>query len=98
MSSQHPGDTVLSTLQPGYQSFMPQHPAAAPVSMPVLDNTMPPSHHAQMLPPVGVPAVDAPLQTTVDQYLKTADQMASYMTWDVPDLQPWLNFDNLRPP
>lgn len=39
-----------------------------------------------------------PLQPSMDDYIRTADDMAGYLTWDVMEVPSWLNYGNLFPP
>lgn len=37
-------------------------------------------------------------QPSMDHYIRTADEMSGYLTWQTTEIPPWLNFGNLFPP
>ncbi|KAJ4158380.1 uncharacterized protein LMH87_008909 [Akanthomyces muscarius] len=53
----------------------------------------------QIMPSAGVMAQNgAMLQPSIDDYIKTADEMSNLLTWNMPDLSPWFTFDNMLLP
>ncbi|KAJ6789952.1 hypothetical protein PWT90_10831 [Aphanocladium album] len=53
----------------------------------------------QIMPSAGVMAQNgAMLQPSIDDYIKTADEMSNLLTWNMPDLSPWITFDNMLLP
>lgn len=50
------------------------------------------SQMAEMMPDIMVP------QPSMDDYIRTAGDMAGYLTWDVMEVPAWLNYGNLFPP
>lgn len=57
----------------------------------------------QMLPPNGAmlqndAMIQAQIQAQVDEYLKAADEMSNYMTWDMTQLPSWTDFGDMLPP
>ncbi|OAA39556.1 Fungal transcriptional regulatory protein [Beauveria brongniartii RCEF 3172] len=53
----------------------------------------------QIMPSAGVMAQNgAMLQPSIDDYIKTADEMSNLLTWNMPDLSPWFTFDNVMLP
>lgn len=74
--------------------------------MPSLDSSMgPPTPGTsqrpplQIMPSAGVMAQNgAMLQPSIDDYIKTADEMSNLLTWNMPDLTPWITFDNMMMP
>lgn len=82
-------------------------------SLPVLRPTYPPLEIApelmnQSLPqrnPIHIiPSAEvmvqngAIMQPSVDDYIKTADEMSAYLTWGIPDIPQWLNMPDQMPP
>lgn len=51
--------------------------------MPLMDTSMP---------------TDVMAQPSMDDYVRTADEMSGYLTWQTMEVPPWLNFGNLFPP
>lgn len=39
----------------------------------------------------------AMLQPSVDDYIKTADEMSPYLTWNMPDMPQWLTLGDHVP-
>lgn len=37
-------------------------------------------------------------QPSMDDYIRTADEMSGYLTWQTMEIPPWLNLENLFPP
>jgi hypothetical protein len=37
------------------------------------------------------------LQPSMDDYIRAADEMSSYLTWDMNQLPPWINFNDPMP-
>lgn len=37
-------------------------------------------------------------QPSINDYVRTADEMSAYLTWQTMDVPPWLNFQNMFPP
>lgn len=53
----------------------------------------------QIMPSAGLMAQHgAMLQPSIDDYIKTADEMSNLLTWNMPDLSPWITFDNMMMP
>jgi hypothetical protein len=38
------------------------------------------------------------LQPSVDDYIKTADEMSTFLTWGMPDMPQWINLADQMPP
>lgn len=49
----------------------------------------------QIMPSAGMAQHAAMLQPSIDDYIKTADEMSNLLTWNMPDLTPWITFDNM---
>lgn len=82
-------------------------------SLPVLRPTYPPLELApelmsqgldqrnalQIIPSAGVMVQDgAMLQPSIDDYIKTADEMSTYLTLGILEIPPWLNLPDHLPP
>lgn len=53
----------------------------------------------QLMPSAGVMMQhNAMLQPSVDDYIKTADEMSNLLTWTMPDIPPWMNLGDMMAP
>ncbi|KAL6867027.1 hypothetical protein J3F83DRAFT_103124 [Trichoderma novae-zelandiae] len=53
----------------------------------------------QIMPSAGVMVQSgALLQPSVDDYIKTADEMSTFLTWGMPELPQWINLPDQMPP
>ncbi|RFU75772.1 hypothetical protein TARUN_6531 [Trichoderma arundinaceum] len=53
----------------------------------------------QIMPSAGVMVQSgAMLQPSVDDYIKTADEMSTYLTWGMPEIPQWINLPDQMPP
>ncbi|KAL7943541.1 hypothetical protein V8C42DRAFT_329365 [Trichoderma barbatum] len=53
----------------------------------------------QIMPSAGVVVQNgALLQPSVDDYIKTADEMSTYLTWGMPEIPHWINLPDQMPP
>lgn len=53
----------------------------------------------QIMPSAGVMVQNgALLQPSVDDYIKTADEMSTYLTWGMPEMPNWMNLADQMPP
>ena len=41
---------------------------------------------------------NAMLQPSVDDYIKTADEMSNLLTWTMPDIPPWMSLGDMMAP
>lgn len=52
----------------------------------------------QIMPSAGVMVHSgALLQPSVDDYIKTADEMSPYLTWGIPEMPNWMNLSDQMP-
>lgn len=96
-------DYSLPTMAPAYPSFTQQQPQhqQAPMVAELAPNPN------QMMPPISIP-LGAPtempmqnnvmMQAQVDDYLKAADELSNYLTWDMSQLPTWIDFGEMMPP
>lgn len=50
----------------------------------------------QLMPSAGVMMQhNAMLQPSVDDYIRTADEMSNLLTWNMPDIPPWMNLGDM---
>ena len=84
------------TLRPEYSNFPPQQNLPMDAMNQAFFQTAPESTIPQVAS-LQVPEM-MPLQPSMDDYIRTADDMAGYLTWDVMEVPSWLNYGNLFPP
>lgn len=78
-------------MAPSQQDGAPTTPGAS--SMPTQ------RHPLQLMPSAGVMVQNgAILQPSIDDYIKTADEMSNLLTWNMPDLPPWMSYGDVMLP
>ncbi|KAK1242293.1 hypothetical protein MKX07_000279 [Trichoderma sp. CBMAI-0711] len=81
----------LPLLRPGYPPFE--------VSPELLSQTLAQRNSLQVMPPAdGMVQSGGLLQPSVDDYIKTADEMSTFLTWGMPDMPQWINLADQMPP
>lgn len=83
-------------LRPEFSNFPPQQNLPMDTMNQAFFQTAPESTMPQVTS-LQVPDM-MPLQPSMDDYIRTADDMAGYLTWDVMEVPSWLNYGNLFPP
>jgi hypothetical protein len=79
-------DQVLPSLRPDYMASVSE-----PLSLEQADV-------APNLPAMGAAMMDGIPQPSVDDYIRTADEMSGYLTWQAMTVPSWLNFGDMFPP
>jgi hypothetical protein len=65
----------------------------------LMNQGLPPRNPLQIMPSAGVMVQNgAMLQPSVDDYIKTADEMSAYLTWAIPEIPQWMNLPDQMPP
>lgn len=65
----------------------------------LMNQSLPPRDSLHVIPSAGVLVQDgAIIQPSVEDYIKTADEMSTYLTWGIPDMPQWLNLPDQMPP
>lgn len=65
----------------------------------LMDQSLPQRNPLHVIPSAGVMVQnEAIMQPSVDDYIKTADEMSTYLTWGIPDIPQWLNLPDQMPP
>lgn len=87
----------FATLQLGSDQILPN---LRPDYMLPVSETLPleQSDTFQHMPVMGATMMDGIPQPSVDDYIRTADEMSGYLTWQAMTVPSWLNFDNMFPP
>lgn len=86
---------ALPNLRPEYPIFVPtQSLPVSHVNQSFFQTTADPvvPRMAGLMPDLTIP------QPSMDDYIRTADDMAGYLTWDAMEVPAWLNYGNLFPP
>lgn len=61
--------------------------------------SLPPRDSLHVIPSAGVLVQNgAIMQPSVEDYIKTADEMSTYLTWGIPDMPQWINLPDQMPP
>jgi len=84
---------MLPVLRPAYSSFAPPDPVVMDQSYYSVQSTLPPIH-SQMMSMVSDTMAGQP---TMDDYIRTAGDMAGYLTWDQMEIPASLNYANFFP-
>lgn len=81
-------------MPPEYQNFAPLPSQPLPVNQGFYQ-----SAPAQIVPQMAgmMPGMTIP-QPSMDDYVRTADEMSGYLTWQAMEVPPWLNLENVLPP
>lgn len=87
------GNEQTQTLQSEYPTFLPT--PAIPADPGYYQSPPGPivPQMSSMMPPDVIVS-----QPSMDDYIRTAGEMAGYLTWDTLEVPPWLNYGNLFPP
>ncbi|EGR45648.1 uncharacterized protein TRIREDRAFT_110689 [Trichoderma reesei QM6a] len=81
----------LPLLRPGYSPFE--------VAPELLSQTLAQRNSLQAMPPADdMVQSGGLLQPSVDDYIKTADEMSTFLTWGMPDMPQWINLADQMPP
>lgn len=65
----------------------------------LMNQSLPPRDSLHVIPSGGVLVQNgAIMQPSVEDYIKTADEMSTYLTWGIPDIPQWLNLPDQMPP
>ncbi|PTB75659.1 hypothetical protein M440DRAFT_1439356 [Trichoderma longibrachiatum ATCC 18648] len=81
----------LPLLRPSYPPFE--------VAPELLGQTVAQRNPLHIVPSAGVMAQSGSLlQPSVDDYIKTADEMSAFLTWGMPDMPPWIDLPDQMPP
>lgn len=97
-------DYALPTLRPTYPIVhQTQGPLVPDLGQPAHSQMPPQPPLDQMLPPTEgmIPndaILQAQVQAQVDDYLKAADELSNYMTWDMTQLPSWVDFGGMMGP
>ncbi|EHK41509.1 uncharacterized protein TrAtP1_005005 [Trichoderma atroviride] len=65
----------------------------------LMNQSLPSNDSLHVIPSAGVLVQNgAIMQPSVEDYIKTADEMSTYLTWGIPDMPQWLNLPDQMPP
>ncbi|KAH8125289.1 hypothetical protein LI328DRAFT_155837 [Trichoderma asperelloides] len=65
----------------------------------LMNQSLPQRNPLHTIPSAGVMVQNGVIiQPSVDDYIKTADEMSAYLTWGIPDIPQWLNLPDQMPP
>ncbi|KAL7974367.1 hypothetical protein HDV63DRAFT_111362 [Trichoderma sp. SZMC 28014] len=65
----------------------------------LMNQSLPPRDSLHVIPSAGVLVQNgAIIQPSVEDYIKTADELSTYLTWGIPDMPQWLNLPDQMPP
>ncbi|KAM0259834.1 hypothetical protein ACHAQJ_003078 [Trichoderma viride] len=77
----------------------PTYPNPLEVAPELMSQDLSPRNPLQIMPSAGVMVLNrAILQPSVDDYVKTADEMSAYLTWGIPEIPQWMNLPDQMPP